>query len=240
MDIDETRRANICVLEKLAGSPTLAANKVGMTYAQYINYRNGAKAKTGKIRGMLETAWRFEDAFGKPRGWLDVHITNRIQKSNRPWRNMWSSHPRQTAGSGTGRSCRTDQRQRMRELIGFARCLTGTHPPSRQSARDLNGRLAQHDAIGKRYAFSISQKNEDKKYSLHFLFCYAHAPLNTMRQADYERMGSQEDVRFCKYEAAKHATQGGYSTERSSARRLKTMTGHRRYSTRAWNTGSTN
>lgn len=73
MDIDELRRTNICALEKEAGSPKKAAELVDMTYVQYLNYRNGAKeTKTGKVRGMRkETAWRFEDAFNKPRGWLD-------------------------------------------------------------------------------------------------------------------------------------------------------------------------
>jgi hypothetical protein len=73
MDIDDIRRANIRTLEKEAGSPRLAADTVEMSYAQFVNYRDGAKeAKTGKVRGMRkETAWRFEDAFGKPRGWLD-------------------------------------------------------------------------------------------------------------------------------------------------------------------------
>jgi len=44
-----------------------------MSYTQCLNYRNGVPdSKTGKIRGMRkETAWRFEDACGKPRGWLD-------------------------------------------------------------------------------------------------------------------------------------------------------------------------
>lgn len=37
---------------------------VGMSYAQYINLRDGAKdARSGKPRGMRkETAWRFENA----------------------------------------------------------------------------------------------------------------------------------------------------------------------------------
>ena len=74
MDIDELRRINIRTLETRAGSPRAIAEQVGMTYVQYVNTRDGAKeAKTGKRRGMRkETAWRFEDAFGMPRGWLDT------------------------------------------------------------------------------------------------------------------------------------------------------------------------
>lgn len=74
MDIDDIRRANLRILERSAGSPKSIAEKVGMTYVQYVNTRDGAKeAKTQKPRGMRkETAWRFEDAFKMPRGWLDT------------------------------------------------------------------------------------------------------------------------------------------------------------------------
>jgi len=73
MDIDEIRRANMVALQSVAGSTQAAADIAGMSYAQWFNYRNGAKEpKTGKVRGMRkETAWKIEDAFKKPRGWLD-------------------------------------------------------------------------------------------------------------------------------------------------------------------------
>lgn len=73
-DIDEIRRRNICLLEAELGSPSIAAKTVGMTLAQYLNLREGAKdSKSGKPRGMRkETAWKFEDKTGKPRGWLDI------------------------------------------------------------------------------------------------------------------------------------------------------------------------
>ena len=76
MDIDEIRRANLKTLERELGKPKLMAEASGMSYAQYVNYRDGAFDKrSGKKRGMRkETAWRFEDACKKPRGWLDqVH-----------------------------------------------------------------------------------------------------------------------------------------------------------------------
>ena len=74
MDIDDIRRINIANLEAVAGSPTKAAEKVGMTLSQYSNLKNGAyDPRSGKQRGMRkETAWRFEDAYGLPRGWLDI------------------------------------------------------------------------------------------------------------------------------------------------------------------------
>lgn len=73
MDIDEVRRQNILILEKEAGSPKAMHEAVGMTYVQYVNLRDGAKdARSGKRRGMRkETAWKFDDAGKRPRGWLD-------------------------------------------------------------------------------------------------------------------------------------------------------------------------
>lgn len=139
MDIDDIRRANIKTLEAKAGSITAAAQKVDMTYAQWLNYRNGAKeAKTGKKRGMRkETAWRFEDAFGMPRGWLDtLHpepgIDLRVAEA-----------PAQAYTARVARSRNLVQTvvelaeqindNGLRELIGFARCLTGTHPVTKQT-----------------------------------------------------------------------------------------------------------
>jgi len=73
MDIDEVRRTNIRTLEHEFGSPSALADAVGMSYAQYQNLRDGANdPRSGKKRGMRkETAWRFEDAGKRPRGWLD-------------------------------------------------------------------------------------------------------------------------------------------------------------------------
>ncbi|WP_321891737.1 hypothetical protein [Paraburkholderia tropica] len=78
-DIDEIRRANLRLLEEEFGSPTSAANTLGMSLAQFANLRDGAKdSKTGKKRGMRkDTARRIESAAGKPVGWLDVdHMEN--------------------------------------------------------------------------------------------------------------------------------------------------------------------
>lgn len=73
MDIDEIRRVNMRAIEKEAGTPTAAANLVGMTLAQFSNLRDGAKdSKTGRPRGMRkDTARKIESAAGKPEGWLD-------------------------------------------------------------------------------------------------------------------------------------------------------------------------
>lgn len=73
-DIDDIRRSNLHVLEQEAGGPSEIAKAIGMSPAQFINLRDGAKdSKTGKPRGMRkETARRIEEAVGKPAGWLDV------------------------------------------------------------------------------------------------------------------------------------------------------------------------
>ena len=71
--IDEIRRGNIKLLEKEAGGAAALAARVQMSYAQYVNLRDGAKdSRTGKPRGMRRaTAARFEKAGGKDAGWLD-------------------------------------------------------------------------------------------------------------------------------------------------------------------------
>lgn len=73
MDIDDLRRKNLRRLEAEYGGAAAFAKVVGMSDAQYLNLRNGAKdSRTEKRRGMRKaTAWRFEDAAKKPRGWLD-------------------------------------------------------------------------------------------------------------------------------------------------------------------------
>lgn len=72
-DIDQVRRNAMCSLEAEVGGATVAAQKAGMSYAQWVNLRSGAPdSKTGKPRGMRkETARKIEQAFGKNDGWLD-------------------------------------------------------------------------------------------------------------------------------------------------------------------------
>lgn len=74
IDIDDIRRANIRRLEAEFGGPAELAARIGMTPAQLINLRNGARdSKTGRPRGMRkETARRIEAGVGKPEGWLDL------------------------------------------------------------------------------------------------------------------------------------------------------------------------
>lgn len=73
MDIDEIRRTNLRALESKMGASAIC-KLTEMSPTQFYNLRNGAKdSKTGKRRGMRkETAWKFEDAVGLPRGYLDT------------------------------------------------------------------------------------------------------------------------------------------------------------------------
>ena len=74
VDIDQIRRSNILTLEAEAGGAPMLSKLVGMSYAQYVNLRDGAKdSVTGKPRGMRkETARKFEVAGKKPDGWMDI------------------------------------------------------------------------------------------------------------------------------------------------------------------------
>lgn len=73
-DIDEARRKAMKFLEDEIGGATAAAEKVGMTYTQWVNLRSGAAdSKTGKPRGMRKaTARKIEKAFGRDESWLDI------------------------------------------------------------------------------------------------------------------------------------------------------------------------
>ncbi|UXY13844.1 hypothetical protein N8I74_10970 [Chitiniphilus purpureus] len=79
-DIDEIRRDNLRLIEAEQGSATMAARNAGMTLAQFLNLRDGAKdSKTGKPRGMRkETARKIEAGNGKQRGWLDIDHSNAL------------------------------------------------------------------------------------------------------------------------------------------------------------------
>lgn len=132
MDIDDIRRANICLLEKAAGSPTAAADRVGMSYSQYINLRDGAKdPRSGKQRAMRkETAWRFEDAFGMPRGWLDTHHPEEGEGHVAEEARAYYAIPRHTRPLVQTLCDLAEQidDDGLRELIGYARSLTGRQP----------------------------------------------------------------------------------------------------------------
>lgn len=138
MDIDDIRRANIQILEKEAGSKKAAAERVGMTYVQYLNYRNGAKeAKTGKVRGMRkETAWKFEAAYDKPRGWLDTNhdpTTNRVAKSRATY-HLPKRHARRLVQDLIDLVEQIDDAG-LNQLIGAASVLINSHPLVKTKAR---------------------------------------------------------------------------------------------------------
>lgn len=131
MDIDDIRRSNIRMLETSAGSKKAAADRVGMTYSQYLNYRNGStEPKTGKIRGMRkETAWRFEEAFGKPRGWLDTNhaIPDSLHEKSATTYQTPPRHPRKLIQEAIDTLEQIDD-DGINQILGFAKALTITHP----------------------------------------------------------------------------------------------------------------
>ncbi|WP_375592203.1 hypothetical protein [Chitiniphilus eburneus] len=73
-DIDQVRRDNLRKIESELGGASLTAKTIGMSLAQFLNLRDGAKdSKTGKPRGMRkDTARKIEAAAHKPTGWLDI------------------------------------------------------------------------------------------------------------------------------------------------------------------------
>ena len=135
MDIDDIRRANILLLEKSAGSPKAAADKVGMTYAQYVNLRDGAKdPRSHKKRGMRkETAWRFEDNFGMGRGWLDTQHgaggNSTAEPSAAPY-----VHPNETIRQIISLCEATDEAGRGMALMAVAQTLERYRPAKANAA----------------------------------------------------------------------------------------------------------
>lgn len=85
-DIDQIRRDNMLAIEREIGGATAAAERSGMSQAQWTNLRSGAvDSKTGKRRGMRkETARRIEESVGKPPGWLDAEHEDAPTESQAP------------------------------------------------------------------------------------------------------------------------------------------------------------
>lgn len=117
MDIDDIRRTNLRTLEAEVGGMKVLADKAGMSYTQCLNYRNGAlDSRSGKKRGMRkETAWRFEVAGNKPRGWLDQDHSSESRTGWGLASTRWKLHG-QTAMSPCA-------------LNGIAAALTARHYP---------------------------------------------------------------------------------------------------------------
>lgn len=134
MDIDEIRRANIRALESIAGSPTEAAEKVGMTYVQYVNLRDGATdPRSGKKRGMRkETARRFDDAYGMPLGWLDTTHEPPSNNVSEPLARFYV-HPNETIRQIIALCEATDEAGRGMALMAIQQALE-RYRPVRQSA----------------------------------------------------------------------------------------------------------
>lgn len=135
MDIDDVRRANIRLLQHSAGSARLAAEKVGMSYVQFVNYRDGAKdSRSGKLRGMRkETAWKIEAAFGMPHGWLDQpHGSDEASASEPPVPPY--VHPNATIRQIVALCEATDEAGRGMALMAVAQALERYRPTQAKAA----------------------------------------------------------------------------------------------------------
>ena len=135
MDIDDIRRANVRLLQQAAGSARLAADKVGMSYAQFVNYRDGAKdSRSGKKRAMRkETAWRIEDAFGMPRGWLDQPHGGEAQGAAEPPPPAYI-HPNNTIRQIIALCEATDEAGRGMALLAVTQTLERYRPAQPKAA----------------------------------------------------------------------------------------------------------
>ncbi len=127
MDIDEIRRENIRKLQHVAGSANAVAEKVGMSYVQYVNLRDGAKdPRSGKPRGMRkETAWRFEKAFGMSKGWLDLPNEDDLEQSRAGYVSFDLLDVRAAAGDGCEAVDFPEVMQRVNVLESWARQKIG-------------------------------------------------------------------------------------------------------------------
>lgn len=135
MNIDDIRRANIRLLEASAGAPKLAADKVGMTYSQYVNLRDGAKdSRSKKPRAMRkETARRFEIAFDMPAGWLDQPHGSSVGRAAEPPAPPYI-HPNATIRQIVALCEGTDEAGRGMALMAVSQALERYRPAQSKAA----------------------------------------------------------------------------------------------------------
>lgn len=129
--IDDIRRENLATLAEEVGGVAALSRILERDEPQISQWINGSPLPSGKKRGMKsETARWIEATTGKPPGWLDerhdkvknypVEQTQAAYhgkpKNLRPLVQTIYNLAEQINDDG------------LRELAGFARCLTGTHP----------------------------------------------------------------------------------------------------------------
>lgn len=143
--VDDIRRENLTALAKKLGGIAALAKKLDRTESQVSQWVRGAThSKTGKRRGMKgETARWIEVTADLPLGWLDQEHPNaapdtlaRVLSAGEKEAPAYIEKPRH-ARPLVQTVCDLATQindDGLRELIGFARCLTGTHPAAKEKA----------------------------------------------------------------------------------------------------------
>lgn len=108
---------------------------VGMSYAQYVNLRDGAKdSRSQKPRAMRkETARRFEIAFGMPSGWLDQPHGSMAGSAAEPPAPPYT-HPNATIRQIVSLCEGTDEAGRGMALMAVAQTLERYRPSQTKAA----------------------------------------------------------------------------------------------------------
>lgn len=141
--VDEIRRENLAALAKRLGGNSDLAQKLDRTESQVSQWVTGSLLPSGRRRGMRpETARWIEATAGLPPGWLDqehpestanaVSQEMAVRETEAPY-TVKPRHARPLVQTVCDLAEQIND-DGLRELIGFARCLTGTNPAVKEKA----------------------------------------------------------------------------------------------------------
>jgi hypothetical protein len=136
--IDDIRRKNLSALAAEVGGAATLSRLLEREESQVSQWINGSPLPSGKKRGMRSATARWiEERTGKRQGWLDErHDAAAAYTVTGPIQAAYADKPpsarllEQTL-LNLAEQINDDG---LRELIGFARCLTGTHPQAKKQA----------------------------------------------------------------------------------------------------------
>ena len=133
--IDDIRRKNLSDLAAEKGGVAALSRLLEREESQVSQWINGSSLPSGKKRGMRsESARWIEFTTGKREGWLDERHDKPsatpidypvLQKQSSYAVTLQSARPLAQTLLNLAEQINDDG---LRELIGYARCLTGTHP----------------------------------------------------------------------------------------------------------------
>lgn len=137
--IDDTRRKNLGALAAEVGGVAALARLLERTESQVSQWiRGAAHSVTGKKRGMKsETARWIEVRTKKRQGWLDERhdaVTTYPQAEEAQGAYALKPRPIRPLVQTLLNLAEQVNDDGLREMIGFARCLTGTHPQAKKQA----------------------------------------------------------------------------------------------------------